>query len=91
MGKSTISMAIFNCYVSSPEGNHVTIGQWVTSPCFDEFREAESLVSFARKLAQHGMAKAAKAAKGEDGRHQGRAPEVLVLSKSHEKPLKTHW
>ena len=22
MGKSTISMAIFNCYVSSPEGNH---------------------------------------------------------------------
>ena len=21
MGKSTISMAIFNCYVSSPEGN----------------------------------------------------------------------
>ena len=23
MGKSTISMAIFNCYVSSPEGNLV--------------------------------------------------------------------
>ena len=22
MGKSTISMAIFDCYVSSPEGNH---------------------------------------------------------------------
>ena len=22
MGKSTISMAIFHCYVSSPEGNH---------------------------------------------------------------------
>ena len=22
MGKSTISMAIFNCYVCSPEGNH---------------------------------------------------------------------
>ena len=22
MGKSTISMAIFNCYVSSPEGIH---------------------------------------------------------------------
>ena len=23
MGNSTISMAIFNCYVSSPEGNHL--------------------------------------------------------------------
>jgi len=33
-------------------------------------------VSFARKLAQNGMAKAAK---GEDGRHQGRAPEVLLV------------
>ncbi|CAL1164255.1 unnamed protein product [Cladocopium goreaui] len=40
-------------------------------------REAESLVSFARKLAQNGMAKAAK---GEDGRHQGRAPEVVVIT-----------
>ena len=25
MGKSTISMAIFNCYVSSPEGNPVSL------------------------------------------------------------------
>jgi len=25
MGKSTISMAIFNCYVSSPEGNMVIV------------------------------------------------------------------
>lgn len=40
-------------------------------------REAESLVSFARKLAENGMAKAAK---GEDGRHQGRAPEVVVIT-----------
>ena len=30
MGKSTISMAIFNCYVSSPEGN-LCWGKWVTS------------------------------------------------------------
>ena len=29
MGKSTISMAIFNCYVSSPEGNHyIPISLW---------------------------------------------------------------
>ena len=28
MGKSTISMAIFNCYVSSPEGNTQWTGAW---------------------------------------------------------------
>eukprot|EP00435_Cladocopium_sp_Y103_P007142 s3004_g2.t1 len=39
-------------------------------------REAESLVSFARKLtnAEDGLVKA------EDGRHQGRAPEVVVIT-----------
>ena len=41
MGKSTISMAIFNCYVSLPEGNifkpslpHV----WMNFPFLDQFR-----------------------------------------------------
>ena len=29
MGKSTISMAIFNCYVSSPEGTALFV-----APCF---------------------------------------------------------
>ena len=29
MGKSTISMAMFNCYVSSPEGNSKTNDQWI--------------------------------------------------------------
>ena len=31
MGKSTISMAIFNCYVSSPEGNRTGFFVWATT------------------------------------------------------------
>ena len=31
MGKSTISMAIFNCYVSSPEGRPLEFG-WMILP-----------------------------------------------------------
>ena len=31
MGKSTISMAIFNCYVSSPEGICICMLFWVFS------------------------------------------------------------
>ena len=34
MGKSTISMAIFNCYVSSPEGSHVSLPEAI-SPTHD--------------------------------------------------------
>ena len=38
MGKSTISMAIFNCYVSSPEGKHYFFqGPMVVSPGSSHF------------------------------------------------------
>ena len=39
MGKSTISMAIFNCYVSSPEGIHGNLPENIhvePQSCFDE-------------------------------------------------------
>ena len=34
MGKSTISMAIFHCYVSSPEGIYMGMGQYLLIPFF---------------------------------------------------------
>ena len=42
MGKSTISMAMFNCYVSSPEGNnpHLTAGAKMTREATELFTAA---------------------------------------------------
>ena len=34
MGKSTISMAIFNSYVKLPEGNKQ---RWIVSPQYDQY------------------------------------------------------
>ena len=34
MGKSTISMAMFHCYVSSPEGSPLKLAPWGQTPPF---------------------------------------------------------